>query len=111
MTRRTDLTRATLCRVAPERMAGKTGRLDLQFKTAGEPPPMSPYELAASVTDPIMGPHVDGTIFRTLCIDLDRHLSNVNIHIKQKAERKGRVARLAHPLEHKKSIGPLGKML
>ena len=41
---------------------------------------MSPYELFASITDPIMGPHADGTIFRTLCKDLNRHLSNIDRH-------------------------------
>ena len=94
-----EITGATLRRVAPERMAGKTGRL------------VSFYKLSASVTDPVMSPHMDGTIFRTLCVDLDRHLSNVNVHVKAKAERKGRTLKLAHPLEYKKSIGPLGKML
>ena len=41
---------------------------------------MSTYELLASITNPIKGPHADGTIFRTLCIDLDRHLSNIYEH-------------------------------
>lgn len=97
--------------MALERMARKTGRLDLQFKTAHKPPPMSSYELLASVTDPIVGSHVDGTIFRTLCVDLDRHLLNIDEHSGNRVRREGRVAKLAHPLEYKKSIGPLGKML
>ena len=44
--------------------------------------PMSPYELSASVTDPIVGPHVDGTVFRTLCEnDKNRRSSNYYYHM------------------------------
>ena len=63
-------------------MARKTVCLEPLVRTTdNQPSPMSPYELAASVADPVVGLYVDGTIFRTLCEDLDRHLSNVNKHI------------------------------
>ena len=60
---------------------------------------MSSYELFSSVSHPVMGAYLDGAIFCTLYIDLDRHLSNIDVH------------NLVHPFEYKKSIGPLGIML
>ena len=77
---------------APERMAGKKRPATTASVPDGEPSsPMSSYELFASVTYPVVGPHVDGTIFSTLCIDIDRHLFDVNVHFSRSGkEREGR---------------------
>ena len=73
---------------------------------------MSSYELPASVTDPAVGPHVDGTVFRTLCEnDDDRHCANIEQHSKINIGLAlEEVEYLAHPFrEKKKSNVPHGK--
>ena len=43
---------------------------------------MSPYELFASIADPIIGPHVDRTVLRTLCSNYNNRLcSNYYYHL------------------------------
>ena len=73
--------------------------------------PMSSYELFTSVTEPIVGPHVDGTIFRTLCKNNDRHLNNDYWSHKQVFEEKREGRKLAHPFyrDKKRASSQKGK--
>ena len=73
---------------------------------------MSPYELSASVTKPIVGPHVDGTVFRTLCVNDNNRLAFFNEYHLCKSIVCGKMQEgyraSAHPLRYKKSIVPFG---
>ena len=76
---------------------------------------MSSYELFASVTDPVVGSHMDGTVFCTWCKNNDdRHFTNFNQHSKIEYFDldKEDVENLAHPLgKRKRAMSLAGNML
>ena len=72
----------------PNGWRGRFSLLRPQCQATGIPPSqMSSYELFASVTHSVVSSHVDGTIFCTLCIDIDRHLFDFDKHSEKKTEK------------------------